>query len=103
MRVRFISHVSLLGLVVASAIGLAASPARADCDPPCPRGEVCRYEASGGGHFYCAASGPGSRRGGATRVQGRGGPRASTNTPDPTPGPARTPRAGRNGATPAHR
>lgn len=33
---------------------MLAGPAWADCDPACPDGEVCRYEASNG-EYYCKA------------------------------------------------
>ncbi|MGE0425784.1 MAG: hypothetical protein AB7O88_26225 [Reyranellaceae bacterium] len=43
--------------VIVTAIGmiLPAAQALADCNPPCPSGQTCRYEAAGG-KFYCAAT-----------------------------------------------
>ena len=34
---------------------LLFQPAQAGCNPACPSGQQCRYEASGGGYFYCEA------------------------------------------------
>jgi|GEM_PF-6147275 len=40
---------AIAGFIFAGGIGTAI----AACEPPCKKGEICRYEAAGG-KFYCA-------------------------------------------------
>lgn len=47
---------------------LAATTASAGCNPACPSGQTCRYEAAGG-KYYCAPT-KGFVAGGASMVPG---------------------------------
>lgn len=47
---------------------LAATTASAGCDPACPSGQTCRYEAAGG-KYYCAAT-KGFHNGGSKVIGG---------------------------------
>ena len=62
-------------------------PALADCNPACVEPQICRYEASGGGYFYCADP--------VVRNPNRGREGSGARNPDsngPTPPGPRAPR-----------
>ncbi len=87
--------VKMVAGMFAAAAALAFAPdAMAGCNPACPAGQICRYEAAGG-HFYCAA--PRGGRGGATRMQSRGRARSSTATNTNAPAPTAQPTPGPGG------
>lgn len=86
-----------LSLFAATVVTTAATAAQADCDPACVSPAVCRYEASGGGRFYCEAP---RGRGGSARMQGRGGRRSSTANQGAAPAPTREAPNGARSANP---
>lgn len=51
-------------------VALVAGSAWAGCEPPCPSGQQCRYEAAGG-KFYCEAL---PKSGGKVTPGGKPGP-----------------------------
>ncbi len=85
-----------LSLIAAAAVTATATAAQAGCSPACVAPAICRYEAAGG-RFYCAEP---RGRGGAARMQSRGGRRSSTANQGATNAPPT--REAPNGATRAN-
>lgn len=74
-----------LSLIAATTLVASAGLAHAGCNPACPKGQVCRYEAAGG-KFYCAkpVAGNGGLKDPATPAGGTVKPAAggaTTSTP----------------------